>query len=119
MLSKVYNCRTEDKQKQFIDVLARTRNVSRAAAVGMSRESAYRLRKRPDGAALARAWDWVLSLPPKPRGHIEVHTRRAPGPLSDQPFPRQDHKGHGSHKSALQHQHRGSRRLTARDLASA
>ncbi|MEA3033077.1 MAG: hypothetical protein QOH86_1093, partial [Sphingomonadales bacterium] len=39
-------------------MLADTGLVSEAAkAVGMSRESAYRLRRSPHGAAFARAWD--------------------------------------------------------------
>ena len=49
---------TEEKQRRFIEVLADTGLVGHAArAVGMSRESAYRLRRSPHGAALARAWD--------------------------------------------------------------
>jgi hypothetical protein len=49
---------TEEKQRRFIEVLADTGLVSAAAkAVGMSRESAYRLRCSPHGAAFARAWD--------------------------------------------------------------
>jgi hypothetical protein len=49
---------TEEKQRRFIEVLADTGLVSAAAkAVGMSRESAYRLRRSPHGAAFARAWD--------------------------------------------------------------
>ena len=44
--------------RRFIEVLADTGQVSLAAkAVGMSRESAYRLRRSPHGAAFARAWD--------------------------------------------------------------
>ena len=38
---------TAERQLRFLDALARTRSVTRAAAsVGMSRESAYRLRGR-------------------------------------------------------------------------
>ncbi|HEX8062944.1 MAG TPA: hypothetical protein VF535_06985 [Allosphingosinicella sp.] len=49
---------TEEKQRRFIEVLADTGLVSAAArAVGMSRESAYRLRRSAHGAAFARAWD--------------------------------------------------------------
>jgi hypothetical protein len=48
---------TEEKQRRFIEVLADTGLVSAAAkAVGMSRETAYRLRRSPHGAAFARAW---------------------------------------------------------------
>ncbi|MEA3034979.1 MAG: hypothetical protein QOH04_738 [Sphingomonadales bacterium] len=49
---------TEEKQRRFIEMLADSGLVSAAAkAVGMSRESAYRLRRSPHGAAFARAWD--------------------------------------------------------------
>jgi hypothetical protein len=49
---------TEEKQRRFIEVLADTGLVSAACkAVGMSRESAYRLRRSAHGAAFARAWD--------------------------------------------------------------
>lgn len=49
---------TEEKQRRFIEILADTGLVSVAAkAVGMSRESAYQLRRSARGAALARAWD--------------------------------------------------------------
>jgi hypothetical protein len=60
---------TPDRQLRFLDTLARTRSVTRAArAAGMSRESAYRLRGRKDGALFAAAWDRAL----------ESHTRRSP-----------------------------------------
>lgn len=53
---------TPARQLRFLDVLARTRSVTRAAAAaGMSRESAYRLRKRDPGGLFAAAWDGVLS----------------------------------------------------------
>lgn len=49
---------TEEKQRRFIEVLADTGLVSRAARdVGMSREAAYKLRRAPHAAAFARAWD--------------------------------------------------------------
>jgi hypothetical protein len=49
---------TEEKQRRFIETLADTGLVGAAArAVGMSRESAYRLRRAAHGAAFARAWD--------------------------------------------------------------
>ncbi len=50
-----------DKQVVFLEALARTGNVRAAATyAGLSRESAYRLRRRPDGRAFARAWDAAL-----------------------------------------------------------
>ena len=52
---------TAERQLAFLRALARTRSVSRAAAAaGMSRESAYRLRTRPAGALFA-AWDRTLA----------------------------------------------------------
>jgi hypothetical protein len=49
---------TEEKQRRFIETLADTGLVNVAArAVGMSRASAYQLRRSPHGAAFARAWD--------------------------------------------------------------
>ena len=49
---------TEEKQRRFIETLADTGLVGAAAkAVGMSRASAYQLRRSPHGAAFARAWD--------------------------------------------------------------
>ena len=74
---------TAERQLRFLDVLARTGSVTRAAAAaGMSRESAYRLRARRDGALFAIAWDralegHVLSLP---KGHRLVAGKRPPAP---------------------------------------
>lgn len=49
---------TEEKQRRFIETLADTGLVNVAArAAGMSRETAYRLRRSAHGAAFARAWD--------------------------------------------------------------
>ena len=49
---------TPTRQLAFLDTLARTRSVSAAArSVGMSREGAYRLRRRADGGLFAAAWD--------------------------------------------------------------
>ena len=53
---------TAERQLAFLHALARTRSVVRAAAAaGMSRESAYRLRTRPAGALFAAAWDRTLA----------------------------------------------------------
>ena len=52
---------TPQRQLAFLDTLAQTRSITRAAAsAGMSRESAYRLRRRPAGALFAAAWDRVM-----------------------------------------------------------
>ena len=50
------------RQGAFIGWLAQTGSVAQAAArVGLSRESAYRLRRRADAGAFAAAWDAVLA----------------------------------------------------------
>jgi len=49
---------TPERQLRFLQILATTRSIARAAAcVGMSRESAYRLRSRLKGELFALAWD--------------------------------------------------------------
>jgi len=61
---------TAERQLRFLEALVRTRSVSGAAEfAGMSRESAYRLRARGDGALFAALWDRILE--PQPG---EVHT---------------------------------------------
>ena len=74
---------TPARQLRFLDVLARTRSVTRAAAAaGMSRESAYRLRNRPSAALFAAAWDRALL------GHRLVNIDAARRSDSVPPFPR-------------------------------
>jgi hypothetical protein len=52
---------TSNRQIGFLDALQQTRSVTSAAAsVGMSRESAYRLRGRPGSALFAVMWDRAL-----------------------------------------------------------
>ena len=54
---------TPERQLRFLDALARTRSVTRAAAAaGISRESAYRLRDRREGALFAALWDRAFAL---------------------------------------------------------
>lgn len=54
---------TPARQVVFIGMLYETRSVVAAAqAVGMGRESAYRLRKRPGAAGFAAAWDAAMGL---------------------------------------------------------
>jgi hypothetical protein len=56
------------RQVDFIGVLAETGCVAEAArAVGMSRESAYRLRERPGAESFAAAWDAALAPRPPDR----------------------------------------------------
>jgi hypothetical protein len=58
---------TAERQQAFIAALARTGGVGRAAAAaGMSRESAYRLRRREGAESFAAAWDSILAA--RPRG---------------------------------------------------
>ncbi len=70
------------RQLAFLGALSITRSVAQAArAVGMSREGAYRLRARPDGALFAARWDQILlrrfaSPTPASTGH-EGHASRA------------------------------------------
>jgi hypothetical protein len=64
---------TAERQLRFLDVLARTRSVVKAvASAGMSRESAYRLRDRREGALFGLLWDQALAHEPVPH---EVHNR--------------------------------------------
>ena len=59
---------TPGRQAAFLAVFARTHSVTAAArAVGMSRESAHRLRGRRDGALFAYLWDQALLPAPLPR----------------------------------------------------
>ncbi|MGS1015495.1 hypothetical protein [Allosphingosinicella humi] len=53
-----------ERQRAFVAALHATRSVSKAArAVGMSRETAYRLRERPGAQSFAAAWDAAFALP--------------------------------------------------------
>lgn len=59
---------TPARQAEFIGYLAETRSVIAACRrVGMGRESAYRLRRRPGAAGFAAAWDAALG-----RAHTRV-----------------------------------------------
>jgi hypothetical protein len=56
---------TTERQLRFLDALARTRSVIKAAGfAGMSRESAYRLRERKEGALFAALWDRAIGFQP-------------------------------------------------------
>ena len=62
-----YDGWTPERQAAFIGSLAQTRSVIAAArAVGMGRESAYRLRRRAGAAGFAAAWDAALGRPHTP-----------------------------------------------------
>ena len=64
---------TAERQLRFLDALAISGSIAKAAAfAGMSRESAYRLRARREGALFGLLWDRILGAAPPPReGHIE------------------------------------------------
>lgn len=54
---------TPERQRRFLKVLADTGSVTEAAdSISISREAAYRLRRRADGAAFAEAWQAALAV---------------------------------------------------------
>ncbi|GAB5486518.1 MAG: hypothetical protein Pars2KO_00880 [Parasphingorhabdus sp.] len=54
-------------------MLAETRSVCAAASfVGMSRESAYRLRRKPGAGAFAAIWDYILDPVQQPAPKVTV-----------------------------------------------
>lgn len=60
---------TPDRQREFIHQLSRIGVVSAAAkAVGMSRNSAYKLRERDGAESFAAAWDMAMEM-----GHDNAH----------------------------------------------
>jgi len=64
---------TPQRQLAFLDALARTHCIAKAArAAGMSRESAYRLRARDPNGLFAAAWDRAL------KGHKVERPRPRP-----------------------------------------
>lgn len=55
---------TLERQAHFLGYLGETGSVSAACArVGMSRNSAYKLRKKPNAESFAAAWDAALGMP--------------------------------------------------------
>lgn len=72
---------TAARQAAFLGHLAETRSVVRAArAVGMARETAYRLRRRAGAESFARAWDVALGrevTPPSRKVTPDELARRA------------------------------------------
>jgi hypothetical protein len=65
---------TAERQLRFLNALACTRSVAKAAAfAGMSREGAYRMRNRSDGTLFALLWDRAFADEP-PAG--QVHNLR-------------------------------------------
>ncbi|WP_051586762.1 hypothetical protein [Novosphingobium resinovorum] len=59
---------TPARQAAFLAALAQGGGVEAAALrVGLSRESAYRLRRKPGAGSFAAAWDKVTGKPPEKR----------------------------------------------------
>ena len=68
---------TRDRQAALIGYLAETRSVEEACRrVGMGKESAYRLRKRPGAAGFAAAWDAALG---KPHAAVDLSLAKSTG----------------------------------------
>jgi len=99
---------TPARQLRFLDAFGSTRSVTRAAAAaGMSRESAYRLRKRASAGLFAAAWDRLLASP-APRAsesqmtaQVKGHRRSKPRAwrqaVKDAGFAAFSTKGHEAH----------------------
>ena len=69
---------TPERQRAFIAHLHRRRCVDAAArSVGMSRESAYRLRRRTGAASFVSVWDAIIASRPRGRTHIHLLWHRA------------------------------------------
>ena len=63
---------TPQRQLRFLDALAATRSTAQAAAfAGMSREGAYRLRNRREGALFGLLWNNILA---PATNETKVHT---------------------------------------------
>jgi hypothetical protein len=87
---------TPARQLVFLDLLSRTRSVTRAArAAGMSRESAYRLRRRPSASLFAAAWDRALE------GHRAINLAPRRRVRKKPAFPRLSLEGHEVHGLSL------------------
>ncbi|QTD55486.1 hypothetical protein [Parasphingorhabdus cellanae] len=66
---------TPVRQAEFIGFLAETRCVKQAAAaVGMSRESAYRLRRKRGAEDFAAVWDEILGAPKTQKAKVTLET---------------------------------------------
>ena len=69
---------TPERQRTFIAALARDLCVDRAAAAaGMSRESAYRLRRHPGAESFADAWNHILAGKRKGSSDLSLLWHRA------------------------------------------
>lgn len=85
-----HNGWTAERQLAFLGALSLTRSVTRsAAAAGMSRKSAYRLRERRDGALFAARWDQILRRPcspPEARAYARHEGYTSEPPRERRPF---------------------------------
>ena len=63
------------RQAEFLGYLAETRCISKAVGqVGMSRDSAYQLRRKPGAEEFVAAWDAILGVPTSPQPKITLET---------------------------------------------
>jgi hypothetical protein len=75
---------TPDRQARFIGMLAQTGTVAEAARhVGMARESAHRLRRKPGAESFAHAWDAIIA---HHRGHQAPKRKITPTELAERAF---------------------------------
>lgn len=66
---------TPFRQGEFLGLLAQTRCVKKAATlVGMSRDSAYRLRRKPGAEEFVAAWDAILGVPGSRQPKVTLET---------------------------------------------
>ena len=69
---------TPERQRRFIAALAECRCVHRAVkAVGLSRESAYCLRRKSGAESFAAAWDAILAARPVAPANLSLLWHRA------------------------------------------
>jgi hypothetical protein len=85
---------TVERQLAFLDALHLTRSAAMAArAVGMSRESAYRLRRHPEAVLFAAVWDRAM------QGRISANFAARRGNGDAAIFPRKSAANHGKDDS--------------------
>ncbi len=66
---------TPVRQAEFLGYLAETRCISKAAEhVGMSRDSAYQLRRKPGAEEFVAAWDMILGVPTSQQPKITLES---------------------------------------------
>jgi hypothetical protein len=70
------------RQADFLGLLAETGSVKAACErVGMSREAAYKLRRRAGGESFAAAWDAALGAPARKITHADLDPTAGSGPI--------------------------------------